>query len=150
MRTGVRVDGLTRVDGRFVVTAAGHRFEAENVIVATGAHRIPKLPDFAAELDPRIVQLHSHDYRSPSQLQEGDVLVVGAGNSGAEIAMELARTHRVSLAGPSTGQIPVPHGTLAVTARVPGLPVPRSSRAEGGHRDRPEGRAEARCTREIR
>jgi putative flavoprotein involved in K+ transport len=58
------------------------------------------------------VQLHSHDYRSPSQLQEGDVLLVGAGNSGAEIAVELAGTHRVSLAGPSTGQIRVRHGTL--------------------------------------
>lgn len=112
VRTGVRVEGLTRADGRFVATAADLRFEAENVIVATGAHQVPRLPDFAAELDPRIVQLHSHDYRSPSQLQEGDVLLVGAGNSGAEIAVELAGTHSVSLAGPSTGQIPVRHGTL--------------------------------------
>ena len=112
VRTGVRVDGLTRVDGRFVTTAAADRFEAENVIVATGAHRIPKVPAFASELDPRVVQLHSHDYRSPSQLQEGDVLLVGAGNSGAEIGLELSQTHRVLLAGPSTGQIPVRHGTL--------------------------------------
>jgi putative flavoprotein involved in K+ transport len=112
VRTGVSVERLTRADGRFAVTAAGLGFEAENVIVATGAHRIPKVPDFAAQLDPRIVQLHSHDYRSPSQLQEGDVLLVGAGNSGAEIAAELAGTHHVWLAGPSTGQIPVRHGTL--------------------------------------
>ncbi len=57
------------------------------------------------------MQLHSRDYRSPSQLQDGDVLLVGAGNSGAEIAMDLAGKHRVWLAGPSTGQIPVRHGT---------------------------------------
>ncbi len=112
VRSGVRVDGLTRVNGQFVATSAADRFEAENVVVATGAHHIPKLPDFAAELDPRIVQLHSHDYRSPAQLHEGDVLLVGAGNSGAELAVELARTHRVALAGPSTGQVPAPHGTL--------------------------------------
>ena len=111
VRTGVSVDGLTKVNGRFVVSAGDLRFEAENVVVATGAHQIPKLPAFAAELDPRIAQLHSRDYRSPSQLQEGDVLVVGAGNSGAEIAMDLSPTHRVRLSGPSTGQIPVRHGT---------------------------------------
>ena len=82
------------------------------MIVATGAHRIAKLPDFASELDPRIVQMHSSEYRDPSQFAEGDVLVVGAGNSGAEIAYELVETRRCLLAGKSSGQIPVPHGSL--------------------------------------
>ena len=113
VRTGVAVDRLAKVDGRFVVSAGDLRFEAENVVVATGAHGIPKVPSFASELDPRIVQLHSSEYVSPSQLQEGDVLVVGAGNSGAEIALELSRTHRTWLAGPSTGEIPVRHGSRA-------------------------------------
>jgi len=112
VRTGVSVDRLTKVNGHFVVSAGDERFEAENVIVATGAHRIPKRPDFAPELDPRIVQLHSSEYRNPSQLQEGDVLIVGAGNSGAEISYELAETRRCLLAGESPGEIPVPHGTL--------------------------------------
>jgi putative flavoprotein involved in K+ transport len=112
VRTNVTVDGLTKVDGWFVVSGGDRRFEAKNVIVATGAHRIPKLPDFASELDPRLVQLHSSDYRAPSQLAEGDVLVVGAGNSGAEIAYELVESRHCLLAGKNPGQIPVPHGSL--------------------------------------
>jgi putative flavoprotein involved in K+ transport len=112
VRTGVSVDGLSKVDGRFVVSAGPLRFEAENVVVATGAHQIPKVPAFAAELDPRIVQLHSSEYLNPSQLQQGDVLLVGAGNSGAELAAELSRTHRCLLAGPKTGEIPVRHGSV--------------------------------------
>jgi putative flavoprotein involved in K+ transport len=109
VRTGIAVDGLSRRDGWLVASAGADRYEAKNVIVATGAHQIPARPDFAAELDPRIVQLHSADYKNPSQLQAGDVLVVGAGNSGAEIAVELSRSHRCLLAGPDVGQIPVPY-----------------------------------------
>jgi putative flavoprotein involved in K+ transport len=112
VRTGISVDALSRANGRFVVSAGEFSFEAENVVVATGAHRIPKVPSFAPELDPRIVQLHSCEYRNPSQLHEGDVLLVGAGNSGAEIALELSRTRSCWLAGPNTGQIPVRHGTI--------------------------------------
>jgi putative flavoprotein involved in K+ transport len=112
VRTGVAVDRLSKENGRFVVSAGDSRFEAENVIVATGAHQIAKVPGFARELDPRIVQLHSSEYRNPSQLQGGDVLLVGAGNSGAEIALELSEAHRCLLAGPKTGEIGVQHGTL--------------------------------------
>jgi len=111
MRTGVRVVSIAQEDGQFVVSLGDERLEAENVVVATGALRIPKLPPFAGELDPRIVQLHSAEYRNPSQLQDGDVLVVGVGNSGAEIAYELAETRRSLLAGTSNGEIPVPHGS---------------------------------------
>jgi putative flavoprotein involved in K+ transport len=113
VRNGVAVDRLSKEDGRFVVSAGELRVEADNVVVATGAHRIPKLPDFASELDPRIVQLHSSEYRRSSQLADGDVLLVGAGNSGAEIAFELAETRHCVLAGKSPGQIPVRHGTRA-------------------------------------
>ena len=111
VRSGVSVHELTRDGDRFRVSAGDLHLEASNVIVATGAHRIPKIPLFAAELDPRIVQLHSVEYRNPGQLLEGDTLLVGAGNSGAEIAYELADTRHCLVAGPSTGQIPVRHGT---------------------------------------
>jgi putative flavoprotein involved in K+ transport len=80
------------------------------VVVATGANQVPKVPAFADELRSSIVQLHSSQYRHPSQLQEGAVLVVGAGNSGAEIAFEVSRTHQTYLSGKPSGQIPVRHG----------------------------------------
>ena len=111
VRTGVRVESVAQEDGRFVVAIGGERLEAENLVVATGALRVPQLPPFAAELDPGIVQLHSAEYRNPSQLLDGVVLVVGVGNSGAEIAYELAETRRCLLAGASKGEIPPPHGS---------------------------------------
>lgn len=111
VRSGVRVESVTQEDGRFVVSLGDEKLEAGNVVVATGALRIPKLPPFAAELGPSVVQLHSADYLNPSQLQDGDVLVVGVGNSGAEIAYELAETRRTLLAGTTKGEIPVPHSS---------------------------------------
>jgi len=104
---GVRVDGLTRDGDRFVVTAGDRSFEADNVVVATGVMQKPVTPDLAADLDPRIRQLHSNDYRSPAQLQPGRVLVVGAAHSGADIAFEVVRAgHETILSGRHTGQIP--------------------------------------------
>jgi putative flavoprotein involved in K+ transport len=107
--TGAAVDGLERDGDGYVVTAGERRFEAENVVVATGVfqHDHPAIPVFAGELDPRIRQLHSADYRSPAQLQEGAVLVVGAAHSGGDIAYEVARAgYRTLLSGRDTGQIP--------------------------------------------
>ena len=106
VRCGVRVERLARNGGRFVATSGDRRFEADTVVVAMSSWQRPKVPDFAAELDPGIVQLTVADYRNPGQLREGDALVVGAGNSGAEIALDLAKTHRVWLSGSDTGQLP--------------------------------------------
>jgi putative flavoprotein involved in K+ transport len=111
VRTGVRVDRLAREDGAFVVTSGDRRIESERVVVATGAHQSPRVPAIAAGLDPRIVQLHSSEYRGPQQLRDGGALVVGAGNSGAEIALELARTRPTWLSGRDVGEIPVQHGS---------------------------------------
>ena len=109
VRTSTSVDGVERNGDSYVVSAAGHRFEAENVVVATGVfqHERPVIPDFAVELDPGIRQLHSADYRSPEQLQKGPVLVVGAAHSGGDIAYEVARAgYETVLSGPDTGQVP--------------------------------------------
>jgi len=106
VRLGVKVDGLFRERDGFRVTAGDEAFLARNVILATGVHRVPKRPSFAAELADDIVQLHSADYRNPAQLRPGTVLIVGAGNSGVEIGVEVARTHHVLLAGRKVGQLP--------------------------------------------
>ena len=106
VRTGVRIERLTHVDGRYVAYAGARRFEADNVVVAMASYQRPRAPSFAGDLDPAITQLHSALYRNPEQLADGPVLLVGAGNSGSEIAMELAGRHRVFMSGRDVGQIP--------------------------------------------
>src|SRR4029450_2306678 len=111
VRGGVRVDGPPRLGPRFPVSAGAHRFEADNVVVASGAYHHPRVPAFAAELGPGLLQLHSSDYRRPAQLREGGVLVVGAANSGAEIALEASRAHPVWLSGRHPGSEPTRAGS---------------------------------------
>ena len=106
VRCGVRVERLSRLGGRFLVVTRDQRFEADNVVVAMANYQRPRVPAFAKALNPRIVQLHSFDYRNPGQLQPGAVLVVGAGNSGAEIALDVAREHETWVAGRDTGHVP--------------------------------------------
>jgi putative flavoprotein involved in K+ transport len=112
IRSGVKVDRLFEEGTRFVVTAGDVRFEAHNVVVATGAYHAPRVPDFAPKLAPSILQMHSSQYRDPAQLRDGGVLVVGAGNSGAEIALDLAHHHRTWLSGRDPGQEPTRAGSL--------------------------------------
>ncbi len=119
VRTGVSVERVSKEGDRFVVAAGERRFEADRVVVASGAHRSASVPAFASELDPGIVQLHSSEYRGPSQLAEGGVLVVGAGNSGAEIARELVRARPTWLAGRDVGEIPVRHGGVGARFLLP-------------------------------
>ena len=106
VRLGVQVERLSREGDRYVVTAGPRRFEATNVVVATGPFQRPRIPEFAGELAPSITQLHSSAYRNPGQLADGDTLVVGAATSGSEIAMELAKTRKVYLAGRSVDAVP--------------------------------------------
>jgi len=105
--TGVRVDGVAATPDGWLVTAGDRSFAARNVVLATGTYQVPHLPAFAETLDSRIVQLHSAQFRDASQLPDGDVLVVGAGTSGADVALQArAAGHRVQLAGRHPGQIP--------------------------------------------
>jgi putative flavoprotein involved in K+ transport len=86
-------------DGGFVVTTPTGALRAKQVVVATGPFQTPHLPTVSAQLDPLVPQLHSADYRSPAQLPEGSrVLVVGAANSGLQIAAELAEACTVTVA----------------------------------------------------
>jgi putative flavoprotein involved in K+ transport len=121
VRTGVRVERLSREGERYVVVAGGRRLEADHVVVAMASYQRPKVPAFAGELDPRIFQMHSIDYRRPAQIPAGDVLVVGAANSGAEIALDLARAgRRVWVSGRNPGEVPFPiENPVALRVIVP-------------------------------
>ncbi len=107
VRTGFRVESLTKEGSQFVVSSKDTVLRAENVVVATGGWQTPKTPDIAGQLDSSIVQMHSSEYRNPSQIQPGPVLVVGCSHSGADIALELAATHDVILSGPVRGEAPI-------------------------------------------
>ena len=106
VRTNARVEHARREGSNFVVETADGTIRAENLVVAMSNYQQPRVPPFAGGLDPAITQLHSIEYRNESQVKSGAVLVVGAGNSGAEIALELSRTHRTYLAGRESGHIP--------------------------------------------
>ena len=106
VRLGMRVDAVTKNADHFIVIANDHEFEADNVVLATGGYQAAYVPDFADQLDAGIMQLHSSEYRTPTQLRDGDVLVVGAANSGAEIALEASAAHRTWLSGRHPGSEP--------------------------------------------
>jgi putative flavoprotein involved in K+ transport len=108
VRLDTTVTSLARADdGTYLVKAGAEALEARQVVVATGAFQRPFTPPVAAELPADVLQLHSAEYRRPEQLPSGRVLVVGAANSGCQIASELAGTRTVD---------------LAVGARIPALP----------------------------
>jgi putative flavoprotein involved in K+ transport len=109
-------------DGGFHVVAGTTTYHAENVVVATGGEHHPRIPSFARELDPGIRQLHSHDYHNPAQLLPGAVLVVGTGQSGADLALEVAAAgHETWLSGAVPGEIPVPFGSRRFRFMLPVL-----------------------------
>lgn len=109
VRHQTRVTRVERTpDDSFVVTTARGTFEADTVVIATGGEHHPRTPDLARSLDPGIRQMHSSGYHNPGQLLPGPVLVVGAGQSGADIALELARSgHETWVSGKPPGEIPV-------------------------------------------
>ena len=117
--TGVAVDSLLHDGERYIVRAGPHRFEAHNVVVASGTFNEPIVPQFAPELDPSILQLHSDEYRNPTQLREGPVLVVGCSHSGADIALEVAAHHPTVLSGRVHGEVP-----FALEGRVARVVLP--------------------------
>jgi putative flavoprotein involved in K+ transport len=106
VRSGVQVRELHRTGRGFEARTEQGVFTADRVVLATGTNPTPRVPELAAQLSPSIVQLHSSRYVSPASLPEGDVLVVGAGTSGVELAIELAATRRTFLAGKPTPHIP--------------------------------------------
>jgi len=98
VRLNAKVTELRRLDdASFEVHTADASYRAGQVVVATGPFQVPFVPPPAATLDPSVTQVHSADYRNPQALPDGPVLVVGGGNSGFQIAEELAATRTVDL-----------------------------------------------------
>jgi putative flavoprotein involved in K+ transport len=108
------VDRLSWDGQHYQITAGDHTFLADQVVVATGGERLPHIPPFAGKLDPSVHQMHSSDYHNQAQLPAGAALVVGVGNSGSDIALELAESRKVYLSGKPPGMLPhPPHPALA-------------------------------------
>ena len=105
-RACTSIGSLGTSDG-YVLSVGGDRIEADNVIVASGADQGPEDPFVLSGARPGIVQFHSSEYRNPSQLREGGVLVVGAGNSGADVSLDVVGSHPTWLSGPDRGHVPV-------------------------------------------
>jgi putative flavoprotein involved in K+ transport len=85
----------------FHVTTTRGEFTCRKFVVATGPFQDPKIPIFSQTIDEDVLQIHSSQYKNPSQLKEGSILIVGCGNSGAQIATELSNERKVFL---SVGQ----------------------------------------------
>ena len=98
LRFGAEMRSLRRLGDLFEATAGADVIRARSVVIAGGHFHAPRIPDFASRLDPTVLQLHSRDYRRARDLPEGPVVVVGAANSGSEIAVEVARERPTTIA----------------------------------------------------
>ena len=107
VRDGVEVISVSRTDGRWRLETDAGPWEAEHVVIATGAFPVPSIPRASEGLDHRIAQLHSHDYLRPEDLADGAVLVVGSAQSGCQIVDDLRLAGReVWLAVSKAGRAP--------------------------------------------
>jgi putative flavoprotein involved in K+ transport len=106
-----RVRSLTRDEHWFVLAADGRTIRADSVVVATGPFQAPVVPALADDLAESVFQTHSAGYRKPDDVPPGRVLVVGGGNTGFQIAKELAATREVHLSIGSR-QTPLPQRLL--------------------------------------
>jgi putative flavoprotein involved in K+ transport len=155
VRLNARVTSLTRTDDGFEVRTADDTLQAGQVVVATGPFQVPFVPPAAQGLEPSVTQIHSASYRNPAALPSGPVLVVGGGNSGFQIAEELAATRHVDLsigdrvpmlpqrlAGRDLFWVAHPTSPAASHRRLPARPASQSSGVH--HRDQqaaaPQGR----------
>jgi putative flavoprotein involved in K+ transport len=108
---GSRVRSVRKPNGSYLVELDDRTYEADQVVIATGPFHTPRVPLIAERLDTEVIQLHSSDYRSPVDIPEGTVLVVGGGNTGFQIAEELADSHEVHMSIGSR-QTPLPQRIL--------------------------------------
>ena len=107
VRCAVEVLCVEKNGQAYLVRTNEGNYEAENVVIATGLYQSPKKPKFAEKIPSRILQIHSMEYRNPSSLPAGAVLVIGSGQSGVQITEELYQSGRtVFLSIGSAGRVP--------------------------------------------
>src|SRR5215470_4167562 len=107
VRCRVEVATVEKSQQGYLVRTSEGKYEATNVVIATGLYQSPKIPAFGMTIPPSILQIHSMDYKNPSALPAGAVLVIGTGQSGAQIAEELYQSGRkVYLSIGSAGRVP--------------------------------------------
>lgn len=110
-----QVQSVTRNEVGFFVETTKGEFYALNVVVATGPFQTKRIPAFSSSLSEDVLQLHSSEYENPGQLKQGNVLVVGGGNSGAQIAVELSERRETYLAvGKKPSHFPLTIGGMSV------------------------------------
>jgi putative flavoprotein involved in K+ transport len=107
VQLGSEVRSVRNENGGFRLELATEVIEADQVVVATGPFQMPRVPALAADLDTTVCQTHSVGYRNPGELPDGPVLVVGGGNTGFQIAEELAADRETHLSVGSR-QMPLP------------------------------------------
>lgn len=88
---------MWRQEGVFHVVTSNEHYQAQQVVVATGPFTKPLIPSYPGQQESIIKQLHSSQFKTPRELPDGPVLVVGGGNSGAQIAVELSAQFPVSV-----------------------------------------------------
>lgn len=108
VQSGIDVNRLSCRGEDFELDTSAGKITAGRVVVATGTNPSPYIPALSTGLSSEIYQIHSSQYVGPESLPSGDVLVVGAGTSGVEIALEVSHTHRVFISGKPTFHIPDP------------------------------------------
>ena len=107
VQCGMEVTGVHQTGHGYLVNTNEGDYESENVVIATGLFQSPKIPPFSASILSNILQIHSMEYRNPSGLPPGAVLVVGTGQSGTQIAEELCQNGRkVYLSIGAAGRLP--------------------------------------------
>lgn len=107
VRTGVTVTRVSKRDDHFLVETNEGSIIAENIVVAMASYQKGRSPAFASDISQSTAQFHSIDYKNAKQFAPGGVLVVGAGNSGAEIALEAAKNgHETFISGRNPGHVP--------------------------------------------
>lgn len=114
VKNRVKVNRLKSEDDHYIIETNEGLITENNVVVATGPFHHPRIPEYATKLNRNIVQIHSSEYQTPSQIPDGPVLIVGAGQSGAEIGLDMALSnHKVWLSGRNPGEEPTVRGTFA-------------------------------------